>query len=176
LLLLNPHQEIPGYLRDLLFIIMGHYFAARRRLGPAEELGRPPLYLPRGSVRLFLVAGTVAVAVLLYRSGQLTALDRNPAGVTLLLIGGFLLGVVLNALSTWSRDRGHVTPRLVEDLRAMTAIVAAVILAVMIWNQVFVIFPTDSVQALVLPRVHLSGFGVEHILAAIVGFYFGSRS
>src|SRR5882724_10592291 len=53
LLVLKPTQEVPGYLRDLLFIIMGHYFAARRRSGPAEEPGPPPLYLPRGSVRFF---------------------------------------------------------------------------------------------------------------------------
>ena len=31
LLLLQPGDEIPDYLRDLLFIIMGHYFAARHR-------------------------------------------------------------------------------------------------------------------------------------------------
>src|SRR6516165_9468997 len=72
LLVLRPHQEIPDYLRDLLFIIVGHYFAARRRLGTSEEPGPPPLYLPRGSVRLFLIAGTIGAAVLLYRSGDLT--------------------------------------------------------------------------------------------------------
>jgi hypothetical protein len=176
LLVLRPHQEVPDYLRDLLFIIMGHYFAARRRLGTSEEPGPPPLYMPRGSVRLFLIVGTVGAAVLLYGSGELTDLNKNPAGVTLLLIGGFLLGVAVNSISTWWKDRGHHTPRLVEDLRAMMSIVAAVILAVLIWNQVFVIFPTDSVRALLPPRAHLGRFGVEHILAAVVGFYFGSRS
>ena len=176
LLVLEPYHDVPEYLRDLLFIILGHYFAARRRLGAAEEPGPPPLYLPRGSVRLFLVAGTIGVAVLLYHRGQLTALDRNPAGVTLLLIGGFLVGVVLNSIAMWWRDRGHQTPRLVEDLRAMTAIGAAVILALLIWNQVLMIFPTDSIRALLPPRVQLGRFGVEHILAAVVGFYFGSRS
>jgi hypothetical protein len=176
LLVFHPYQDLPDYLRDLLFIILGHYFAARRRLGAAEEPGPPPLYLPRGSVRVVLVAGTIGVAVLLYRRGQLTDLDKHPAGVSLLLIGGFLFGVVLNAIAMWWRDRGHQTPRLVEDLRAMTAIVAAVSLAALIWNQVFVIFPTDSVHGLLPRRVQLGRFGVEHILAAVVGFYFGSRS
>jgi len=176
LLVVRPNQEVPDYLRDLLFIIMGHYFAARRRSGPALEPGPPPLYLPRGSVRLFLVAGTVAVAVLLFRQGRLTALDDNPGVVTLLLIGGFLAGVALNTLSTWWRDRGHHTPRFVEDLRALISIAAAGILVILVWNPIVVLFPTDFVDELLYPRVHLGHLGVEHILAAVVGFYFGSRS
>ena len=47
LLIFKPNQEVPDYVRDLLFIIMGHYFVVRRRSGPAEEPGPPPLYLPR---------------------------------------------------------------------------------------------------------------------------------
>jgi hypothetical protein len=176
LLIVKPNQEVPDYVRDLLFIIMGHYFAVRRRSGPAEEPGPPPLYLPRGSVRLFLVVGSMAVAVLLFRWGRLTTLDDNPGVVTLLLIGGFLLGVAVNTVSTWWRDRGHQTPRIVEDLRALISMAAAVILAILVWNQVLVLFPTNSVDALLTSRVHLGRFGVEHILAAVVGFYFGSRS
>ena len=103
LLIFKPNQEVPDYVRDLLFIIMGHYFVARRRSGPAEEPGPPPLYLPRGTVRLFLVFGSIAVAVLLFHRGQLTALDENPGVVTLLLVGGFLLGVGVSTVSTWWR-------------------------------------------------------------------------
>ena len=176
LLILKPNAEVPDYVRDLLFIIMGHYFAARRRSGPAEEPGPPPLYLPRGSVRLFLVAGSIAVAVLLFRRGRLINLDENPGVVTLLLVGGFLCGVALNTLSTWWRDRGHQTPRIVEDLRALISLAAAVMLAMLVWNHVLALFPADSFDALLTSRVHLGRLGVEHILAAVVGFYFGSRS
>jgi hypothetical protein len=176
LLVFKPNQEVPDYLRDLLFIIMGHYFAVRRRSGPAEEPGPPPLYLPRGSIRLLLIVGSIAVAALLFRRGQLTAIDNNPGAVTLLLIGGFLLGVALNTVGTWWKDRGHHTPRIVEDLRALISMAAAVSLAILVWNQVLVLFPTDSVAALLTPRAHLGRFGIEHILAAVVGFYFGSRS
>jgi hypothetical protein len=132
--------------------------------------------LPRGSVRLFLVVGSIAAAVLLFRGGHLTALDENPGVVTLLLIGGFLLGVALNAVATWWKDRGHKTPRIVEDLRALISIAAATLLAILIWNQVLLLFPTDSVNDILSPTVHLGRFGIEHILAAVVGFYFGSRS
>ena len=176
LLIAKPNQEVPGYLRDLLFIILGHYFAIRHRSGPVEEPGPPPLYLPRGSVRLFLVVGTVAVAVLLFRQGRLSDLDDNPGAVTLLLIGGFLTGVALNTVATWWRDKGHHTPRIVEDLRALISIVAAAILVTLVWNHVFAAFPTVSADSLLSPRVHLGHLGVEHILAAVVGFYFGSRS
>lgn len=176
LLVVRPNQEVPDYIRDLLFIIMGHYFAVRRRSGPAEEPGPPPLYLPRGSVRLLLVAGSAAVAVLLFRRGRLTALDDNPGAVTLLLIGGFLAGVAINTLATWWNERGHHTPRIVEDLRALITMAAAGLLVILVWNHIVVLFPTDSVDALLSKQAHLGRLGVEHVLAAVVGFYFGSRS
>jgi hypothetical protein len=176
LLVFKPDQEVPDYLRDLLFIIMGHYFAARRKSGSAEEPGPPPLYLPRGTIRLLLVVGTIAVAVVLFRRGRLTDLDDNPGVVTLLLVGGFLAGVALNIISTWWRDRGHHTPRIIEDLRALISMAAAGILVMLVWNHIVVLVPTDSIDELVSPRVHLGHLGVEHILAAVVGFYFGSRS
>src|SRR5262249_58360615 len=88
LLLVQPGAEIPDYLRDLLFIVMGHYFAARHRASEAPEPGPPPLFLPRGSVRFLLIAGSIAVAALLFRRGQLTSLEENPGVVTLLLVGG----------------------------------------------------------------------------------------
>lgn len=176
LLVVRPNQEVPDYLRDLLFIIMGHYFAVRRRSGSADEPGPPPLYLPRGSVRLLLVVGSTAVAALLFTQGRLTAMDDNPGVVTLLLIGGFLIGVALNTLATWWNERGHHTPRIVEDLRALASILAAAVLVILVWNHVVVLFPAESVDSLLSPGIHLGHLGVEHVLAAFVGFYFGSRS
>src|SRR3954462_2608262 len=65
-LVLRPDREVPQSFNDLLFIILGHYFAARgRRNEPDEAPGPPPLYLPRGAVRLALIGGFAAVAVLL---------------------------------------------------------------------------------------------------------------
>jgi hypothetical protein len=176
LLALRPSEEVPDYVRDLLFIIMGHYFAARHRADHAAEAGPPPLFLPRGSVRLVLVAGCVAVAALLYRRGQLVAMETNRGVVTLLLIGGFLLGVMLNAVATWWRERGHPTPRAVEDLRAMVSVAAAVSLVVLVWNRYLLFFPPERFDSLFARWIHLGHYGPEHILAAIVGFYFGSRS
>jgi hypothetical protein len=176
LLLLQPAAEVPDYLRDLLFIIMGHYFAARRRVSDSPEPGPPSLYLPRGSVRLLLVAGSVAVAAVLYQRGQLTAIDRNPGVMTLLLVGGFLLGVAMNAATSWWRDRGHRTPRLVEDIRALISLAAAGLLLFLVANHLLQLVPTTQIDQLIPTGIHLGRFGPEHLLAAIVGFYFGSRS
>lgn len=176
LLLVQPSAEVPDYLRDLLFIIMGHYFAARHRASDDPEPGPPPLFLPRGSVRLLLIAGSIAVAVLLFRRGQLTALDQNPGVVTLLLVGGFLLGVAMNAVMSWWRNRGHRPPRLVEDFRALLSVAAAGILIFLVLNRPLSMVPTAQIDGLIPAGLHLGRFGPEHVLAAVVGFYFGSCS
>jgi hypothetical protein len=176
LLLIRPSEEIPNYLGDLLFIIMGHYFAARRRVAEDQDPGPPPLYLPRGSVRLLLIAGSIAVAVLLFRRGQLTSLDQNPGVVALLLVGGFLLGVAMNTVMTWWRERGHQPPRFVEDLRAIVSLAAGGLLAFLVLNHVLLVLPPSSIDNKLLTWVHSAHLRPEQILAAVVGFYFGSRS
>src|SRR3954453_14263520 len=170
LILLKPTQEVPDYLGDLLFIIMGHYFAARNRVPQEREPGPPPLYLPRGSVRSLLVIGCLAVAVLLPLRGQLTSLDHNPGVVTLLLVGGFLLGVAINAVTAWWLGEGRRPPRVVEDLRAIVSLAAAILLIVLVGNRSFVHFASAPIDGLFGGWVHLGRFGPEHILAAIVGF------
>jgi hypothetical protein len=177
LLVVRPSQEVPDYLRDLLFIIMGHYFATRHRAARAQDDDEPaPLFLPRGSVRLLLVAGCVAVAVVLFRRGQLTAVEKNPGVITLLLVGGFLLGVVLNAVFTWWKNRGHPASRFFEDLRALISIVAGALLVALVWNRLVAYVAPDQIDAFFARWVRLGHYGPEHVLAAIVGFYFGSRS
>jgi hypothetical protein len=180
LLLINPSREVPDYLSDLMFVIMGHYFASRKRgtvaEGLGEEPGPPPLFLPRGSVRLLLVAGSAAVAVMLYRNGALTRVDRNPGVTTLILVGGFLVGFVLNILTAWWRARVKRRHRFVEDVQAMVAMAAGVMLLALVWNRLYPVVPADRADALFGHWAHLGRFGPEHILAAGVGFYFGSRS
>lgn len=176
LLIVKPSQEVPDYVRDLLFIIMGHYFAARRLADREPDPGPPPLYLPNGSVRLIIVIGCVLVAVVLFRRGQLNSLEENRGAVTLILIGGFLLGVVLNAVFTWWKNRGHQPHRFFEDLRALVSIAAAVVLVMLVLNRLFPIVPPDRIDAGFAHYVHLGHLGPENLLAAMVGFYFGSRS
>jgi hypothetical protein len=176
LLVLRPALEAPDYLRDLLFIIMGHYFATRRRVDSAESPGPPPLYLPRGSVRLVLLVGCAAVAGLLFHRGELTRPEQNPGVLTLLLIGGFLLGVVLSAITSWWRECGHTPPRAIEDFKAIITIIAALVLTGLIWNRLFPVYPPAQIDATFARWLHLGRFRPENALAAVVGFYFGSRS
>jgi hypothetical protein len=175
-LALRPDREVPAYLRDLMFIILGHYFAVRGRKGsPAVDEGAgapPPLYLPRGTVRLLLVLGFVGVAVVLQRQGRLVPIDENPGSVTLLLVGGFLLGalvkVVVGRFSTEGRPKWF---RMLEDAKAAVALGAAAVLVVLCWDQSWPFLPESLTGT--IPR--LGEHGPEHLASALVGFYFGSR-
>ena len=60
-------------------------------------------------------------------------------------------------------------PRIVEDLRATFAVVAAAVLVALVWDRYFPYLPRHD-------GLRLGNFGTEHGLAAFVGFYFGSRS
>jgi hypothetical protein len=77
LLLRRPDREIPDYLRDLLFIILGHYFAVRGRADRTAEAGPPPLFLPTGTVRLVLIAGSRW-----WRSSCIGGASSCPSGAT----------------------------------------------------------------------------------------------
>ena len=172
----RPYEEIPDYLRDLLFIVMGHYFASRRRVVGAESPGPGPLFLPRGSIRVVLFGGFAVVAVLLYRRGRLLDPGANPGVVTLMLVVGFLLGVALARVGAWWRDRGHRVPRWIEDGKALVAMAAALVLIVMVWNRYDPILISRRPLALTGPFPRIGTYGTEHVVSAIVGFYFGSRS
>jgi hypothetical protein len=180
MLLVRPSQDVPDYLSDLMFVIMGHYFATRKRTAAVEVLGEepgpPPLFLPRGSIRLVLAAGSVAVAAVLYQRGVLTRIDRNPGVTTLLLVAGFLIGVFLNALIGWWRARVKRTHRAIEDMQAVAAMVAGLVLVALVWNRMFPIVPPDQLDAVLNGWGRLGRLGPEHLLAAVIGFYYGSRS
>jgi hypothetical protein len=106
----------------------------------------------------------------------LTWIDRNPGVTTLLLVGGFLIGVVLNTLTAWWRERVQHRHRVLEDVQALVAMGAAVVLVALVWNRLYPIVPPDQADALFSRWAHLGRLGPEHVLGAIVGFYFGSRS
>jgi hypothetical protein len=176
LLVRQPDQEIPDYLRDLLFIIMGHYFASRRRAATSVSTDPGPLFLPRGSIRVVLFGGFVAVGVILFRRGGFRDPTSHPGVVTLMLVAGFLLGVIVAKFGDWWRDRGHRVPRWIEDARALVAILAAVVLILMVWNRFgHILVPRDA-NLFDNWKLNLGHYGPEHILGAVVGFYFGSRS
>jgi hypothetical protein len=166
---LRPDAEVPAYLRDLMFIVMGHYFAARHKA--AIDIGPAPLYLPRGSVRTLLLTGcAVLTGALIYQHRMVVheqGLARlSHAGVTLILVAGFMLGVLATRLT------GRGLPRYLEDFRALFSLAAGVLLVLLIFGFVHV---PDTGRMHDFQRWALH-YRVEDILAAVVGFYFGSRS
>jgi hypothetical protein len=156
----SPDREVPGFLRDLMFIILGHYFAARQARRNAD--GPSPLYLPRGTIRLALVAGFAVLAVAVYRRDGFRV---NDAWMTLTLVGGFMLGVL-----TTSALRGRRLPRAVEDARALVSLAAGVTLILLMFN--LWRLPPEWAPF----QQYLVKYKVEDVLAAVVGFYFGSKS
>ena len=120
--------------------------------------------LGTGPGTLLLAAAAVfTVGVLVVRQG---GLQLHRGLFTLLLVFGFLLGLVLTRVVTfWQRRRpGH--NRWFEDLRAVIGIGAVAALGVHTFVEV-------------LPGPEVVGFGnlgPEQALAGLVGFYFGSRS
>lgn len=163
LLVRAPERPLPEHLESLLFVVLGHYFAARGQ-APDDPAGGPgPLYLPRGSVRLLLVAALIGVGVLVTRQG---GLEAHRGLFTLLLVFGFLLGLLLTRVARWWRRRRPTPSRWFEDLRAVIGLAAVAALAV----HAFVgVLPGADV-------VSFGPLGVEQGLAGLVGFYFGSRS
>jgi hypothetical protein len=175
-LLLKADDEVPQYLQNLLFIIMGHYFAARHEKKQGDVPGPPPLFLPVGSVRLILLGGFVAVAILLFQQERVWIPHGDDAKIhkgvlTLLLVAGFLLGVAVARLWGWW-TQGAPVPRWLEDVRAVFSLAAAVLLVLLLFD----IVNFDDL-GLIQPFNQLAeGNGLKGSLAAIVGFYFGSRS
>ncbi len=176
LLLRKAEVEVPSYLRDLLLIILGHYFAARNRPEPQDVAGPAPLFLPRGTIRILLVGGCLAVAILLARRGKLGDVDHNPGVVSLLLVGGFLLGVVSRGVSRWIFGQETQPPRWLENVRASAALVAAGALVALVWDRYFPYLPLEVRGPHAGFRLRLGEYGPEHVLSAIVGYYYGARS
>ncbi|MDX1970846.1 MAG: hypothetical protein SFV23_27010 [Planctomycetaceae bacterium] len=152
-----------------LLVAMAHYFATRRRVAlPGEVLARleqehiirterHPLYLPRYSIRLIIVATFVSLAVYLQREGKL----YEPRTLALLgMIFAYLFGVLSRGVVQFiQRNRQTPPHRLWADLRAL-GVLAAVIIAA-------------------LPEFFDSPYHMPHELLTIalglVLFYFGMR-
>ena len=155
----RPDLEVPTYFRDLLFIIMGHYFAARRQ---REQDGPNPLFLPKGTIRSVLLLGFAAVAAGLYARG---GFRLNDAWMTLLLVAGFMLGVLVSLLMGRRK-----LPRPIRDAEALVSLAAAIMLLLLVFG---VLRPPG---ALADPQQYHVRYRLEDAFAAVVGYYFGSRS
>lgn len=162
---------IPPYLFYLLFLILGHYYAARgahTNLDPNES---PPLHLPRGSIRLIIfVALAATIGWQLFKHpeafrSQLNAsvalFPENPM-LPLFVLGGFFVGILLRRVLI-----GPVPSASWQDVEAWVCLIATFGMGIAVLVHL-VIAPTLETPV-PMPEA-------EAILGAIVAFYFGARS
>lgn len=176
LMLLPPDRfvQIPLYLYYLMFLIVGHYYAAHGHTiaGPATG-PQSPLYLPSGTIRVLIILGFAAVLGYRYYTGrdwkELIPAQPDQPLLPLVLLGAFFLGILTSrAVGAVSGGSGSA-PYWYHDIQAWLAILAGLGLTAEVLIQA-VINPTmPADRQIQLPQLQI-------ILTGIVGFYFGARS
>lgn len=122
-----------------LLISLTHYFASRRFVALSsnvrrqlEEDGiiereRNPLFLPRNSIRVIVVAAFSWLAYYLYTNHRLN--DHHAASL-LGMMAAFLLGVLVRAIGTWWNRRRIRTSGTWGDLKALAVLLLVTLVAV----------------------------------------------
>jgi hypothetical protein len=175
-LLLMPDEkeiQIPLYLYYLMFLILGHFFAAHGHSIAGSETGTAsPLYLPRGTLRTLIFLGFLAVfgsRYYFHRDFEDFLRLREPLlqqpYLPLVIIAGFFLGVFVNRVVVQSVG---ITPWF-QDMLAWVALLATFGLGAEVVIQLIINPSLDPDRRLQLYPVHV-------VLSAIISFYFGARS
>jgi hypothetical protein len=174
LMLIPPRDTptpIPAYLIYLMFLVLGHYFAARGGArGQPDAWGRQPLWLPRGSVRLILLVSLAGTCIYRYSSDPAGFEEQWQASVESLkeapllpvaVLTGFFIGVILRRLI------GQQPPPIIQDLEAWLSLISVILMAV-----------ATLIHLVINPSLteNLNPTVWEGILAGVVAFYFGERS
>jgi hypothetical protein len=170
-ILIPTSKSIPPYLIYLLFLMLGHYFAAHgvtiaRRLDAEAS----PLYLPGGTVRLLIILALIgSIGWRVYDdipgletlfNASLRVLSEQPY-VPLAILGGFLLGAIVRMIV-----RAH-PPRFWQDIEAWISLIALLGLCVAVL--VHLVVAPNVAEDLQIPTW-------DAILGGVVAFYFGARS
>jgi hypothetical protein len=173
--------EVPLYLTYLMFLVIGSYFGARGS-SPKSKVAResPPLYLPRGTIRLFIILGFIGVCAYGYARDHsfftnlkfdVEAIKQEPY-LPLAIFGSYFLGTIVATMAGWVLMGEEGMPAWYQDVLAWIAVLAVLALAGAVIYQL-IIFPTLSPGAFDI-KEKLS-FPWQSILSGIVAFYFGAR-
>jgi len=162
-------REVEPLWAETLMITLAHYFTTRRFINLAPDVIRRlqieghvetesnPLYLPRHSIRVLLIATFVGLAVYLYQK------DRLLHAQTLSLLGvilSYLLGNVMRfVLVWWTKGRETATLRGWEDIKAVVVLLVLLVIA----------------GAYAADRADLVPGVLRNVALGLVLFYFGSR-
>lgn len=166
--ILNGRKIGPVWAQTLM-IALAHYFTSRRFVQlPPEMLRRLeadgvipkeplPLYLPRGTIRLLILAAFIGVFAFQFRQG--TLFNPDPFAIFITLLAYFLGATLRGILNWWYRGKPGESSRWWADTRAITVLVALI--------------ATSLLQ--IIGQQHLAPYWLENITMAMVLFYFGSR-
>ncbi len=172
IILLPNSKTIPPYLIYLLFILLGHYFAAHGvSIATRDDPAPSPLFLPGGTVRLLIIlalCGCIGYRLYYDEAGlkeqfaeSLRDLQQQPF-LPLAILGGFFLGVILQAII-----RQFNKPGWWNDIEAWFSLIALIGLGIAGLIHLIIEPSTDV-------KVMLPTFSA--ILGGIIAFYFGERS
>jgi hypothetical protein len=162
-LLVLVGQDVPAYLLSLLLTIIGYYFGFRADARMPEgqiytQASQRPLFVPRGGIRRFLIAGLVVAGIVLLIRGRM-------ADVKYLQFFLILTGLV--AGYAFARVFALIDTRAIHIMSAHAKGLA--VLAVTAWLLVLLATGacTDTVGSEALTPI---------MLCAVISFYFGSRT
>ncbi len=177
LLPIDKADKVPLYLYYLMFLILGHFYAAHGHTIAGPSTGpKSPLYLPRGSIRLLIILGFVGVlGWRYYQHRDLNDLLKikepllEQPYLPLVLVGTFFVGVFFSRVIGRMLAGPRGPSPWFQDIQAWVALMATLGLAVEFIIQL-VINPSLDVDK------RLDVHDAEMVLAGIVSFYLGARS
>jgi hypothetical protein len=151
-------SDVSATFSGVVLLILGNYFGSRQS-EPGRE-GKHPLFLPKGSIRLFIILGFAAVAYFTWRDGRMD-FDLADQNFAIILTVGALVagGVVRFAANLISGGEATKPRRWFENVKAIAVIAAACLLALVMLLEI----RNPARDHLILVTVPL------------VSFYFGSR-
>jgi hypothetical protein len=157
------------YMQFLMVLMFAHFFSAHGHTIGGMVSNRSPLGLPKGSMRILLLAGYLFLVIWSYRhSGVFSLPDKAPVlRMLMILIGAYAIGYLTNALV--QLFNGGLTPPWLQDVQAWFSLVGLMLLGV-----VLVIRLVINSQVRLENSIDVAF--TEAVLAGVVSFYFGARS
>lgn len=164
----NPAVEVPLFLYFLTGMVLLFFGSHGYTIGSQTNAGSP-LNLPRGTIRLLLIAGTIGVVAWMYYTDPTrireivtpkpAQLEQWPQ-LLMTTVGGYAVGYLIGR-GPWRRKSSF------QDLLAWVSLMAMIGLVI---ETVWIVFINPSlVEGMTLHTW-------EAALTAIVSFYFGARS
>ena len=157
-ILIFGSRYVPPFILFLLLMMIGYYFGFRKRIKSAQSRifdptakGQEPLFLPAGTIRVFIIGGFICSGAFLYLRGML---DYVPFFA---ILSGLVVGYGFGKF--FSKSEGNMLLVSINHLKGLVVLVAAFYLAILLIGGGYADSP-----------------GRALILSCVISFYFGTRS